>query len=82
MERTRNDILISLKQRRGARGTVKHAKVLLDGTTLAPKLAKVKVALFWATIHISDFRSGGIRDDIFVFPLQKYSSEYRYVDNR
>ena len=82
MERTRNDILISLKQRRGARGTVKHAKVLLDGTTLAPKLAKVKVALFWATIHISDFRSGGIRDDIFVFPRQNYGSEYRYEDNR
>ena len=82
MERNSNGILITLKQRHGAHGTVKHAKVLLDANTLAPKLIKVKVALFWGNIRISNFRSGGISDDIFVFPRSNYSSDYKYVDNR
>lgn len=82
MEKTKAGIVITLKQRQGARGTVKHAKALLDSRTLAPILVKVKVALFWANIHITDFRSGGVTDDIFIFPREKYGSDYHYVDNR
>ena len=82
MERTQNGLLLTLKQRRGARGTVKQAKVLLDERTLAPKLLRVKVALFWANIRITDFRSGNIADSIFVFPKERFGSGYRYDDKR
>lgn len=82
MERTRGGIMISLKQKRGAHGTVKHAKVLLDAQTYAPVLLKVKVALFWANIKISNFKAGGIGDDVFVFPAANYGSDYRYDDRR
>lgn len=82
MERTNAGIVITLKQRRGARGTVKHAKALLDATTYAPKHIKIKVALFWANILITDFKSGGISDDMFVFPRQNYGSDYTYDDKR
>jgi len=82
MERVNNNIVITLKQRRGAKGTVKQAKVALDAHTHAPKYAKVKVALFWAKIQISNFKSGGISDNLFVFPRSSYGSEYEYIDKR
>jgi len=82
MERTNAGIIITLKQRRGARGTVKQAKVILDNDTYAPKLIKVKVALFWANIKISNFKAGGISDDLFVFPAANYGSDYKYDDRR
>ncbi len=82
MERANGNIIITLKQRRGAKGTVKQAKIALDARTHAPKYAKVKVALFWAKIQISNFKSGGISDDLFVFPRSSYGSEYEYIDKR
>ena len=82
MERVNAGIMITLKQRHGARGTVKQAKALIDAQTYAPILIKIKVALFWANIKISDFKSGGISDDLFVFPKANYGSDYRYDDRR
>ncbi len=82
MERTNAGIVITLKQKHGAKGTVKQAKALLDSHTYAPQHIKIKVALFWANIHISNFKSGGISDDIFVFPTGDYGSDYQYVDKR
>ena len=82
MERVNAGIMITLKQRRGSRGTVKQAKALIDAQTYAPILVKVKVSLFWANIKISNFKSGGISDDIFVFPAANYGSDYKYDDRR
>ena len=82
MERTNGGIMITMKQRRGARGTVKLAKALIDAQTYAPILIKIKVALFWANIKISNFKSGGISDDIFVFPSANYGNDYRIEDHR
>ena len=82
MERTDEGIWFTLKQIRGAKGTVKHAKALVDANTLAPIHVKVKVALFWANIQISNFQSGNISDDIFVFPRNQYDRQYRTVDHR
>ena len=73
---------ILLKQRRGAKGTVKQARALLDPRTHTPKLVKVKVALFWANINIRNFKAGGISDDLFVFPSSNYGKNYKYVDKR
>jgi hypothetical protein len=77
-----NDILLILKQHRKAKGTIKEVRALIDAQTLAPKYVKIKVALFWAKIRISNFKSGGITDDMFVFPRHKYGSDYKYVDKR
>ncbi len=82
MERNQGAILIKLKQRRGARGTVKQAQVLLNADTYAPISARIKVMLFWANIKISNFKSGGISDDLFVFPRSNYGSDYRFEDKR
>ena len=75
-------ILLTLKQHKGAKGTIKEAKVTLDPKTLYPTHVKVKVAFIWANISISNFRPGGIQDNIFVFPRNRYGSEYKYVDKR
>lgn len=82
MERTDEGIWFTLRQRRGARGTVKQVKALVNSETLAPLLVKVKVALFWANIRITNFRSGNISDDIFNFPFVTYSQGYRFLDHR
>ena len=82
MENQGQTILIRLKQKRGARGTVKEARVTLDASTLAPQHVKVKVALFWANIKISNFQSGNISDATFVFPRSQYGNDYRYIDKR
>lgn len=74
--------VLVLKQKKGAKGTVKEAQVILDAKTHAPEMARVKVMLFWANIKISNFKSGGISDDLFVFPREKFSKSYKYVDNR
>lgn len=82
MERDKDDIIITLKQKRGAKGTVKHAKAVLDAKTLAPKHVKVKVVFFWANIIIKNFKAGDVSDNTFVFPRAKYGSDFKYVDKR
>lgn len=73
-------LLITLHARSGTKG-IRHVKALVDRHTFAPKLLKIKVAFFWATIKISGFQSGGIRDDLFHFPRETYRN-YQYLDKR
>ena len=79
---TREDdgLLVTIKAKKGVDG-VKEARVLLDLVTHNPKRIRVKVAFLWATINISNFKSGGIDDNVFVFPRAQYS-EYKFVDKR
>ena len=76
------DILLILKQHRKAKGTIKEVRALIDAQTLAPKYVKIKVALFWAKIRINNFKSGGISDDMFVFPADRYKEGYKWIDKR
>lgn len=82
MERTTEGIWFTLRQRQGARGTVKLVKALVNSETLVPVLVKIKVALFWANIHITNFRSGNISDELFQFPFVTYAQGYRFLDHR
>lgn len=82
MSRTSEDIILTMKQRKDAKGTVKEAKATIDAKTFAPKHIKVKVAFIWANIWISNFKAGGITDNLFVFPRSRYGSDYKYVDRR
>lgn len=77
-----SDLLFILKQRKKAKGTIKEVRALVDAKTLAPKFVKIKVALFWAKIKISNFKSGGISDDMFVFPAKNYKEGYKRIDKR
>ena len=77
-----SDLLFILKQRKKAKGTIKEVRALVDAKTLAPKFVKIKVALFWAKIKISNFKAGGISDDMFVFPAKNYKEGYKWIDKR
>ena len=77
-----SDLLFVLKQHKKARGTIKEVRALVDSKTLTPKYVKLKVALFWAKIKISNFKYGGISDDMFVFPAKNYKEGYNWIDKR
>ena len=74
-------ILLTLKQRKGAKGTVKEVQALVTSTDYAPIRLRVKVSFIWTTIHISRFKSGGIADNVFLFPREKYKG-WKFVDKR
>lgn len=42
---------------------------------------RIKVAFFWTTVKVSNFKSGGISDDIFVFPRDQYQ-DWKMIDKR
>ena len=77
-----NVLLLTLKQKKSAKGTVKEAQIALDAKTLSPLSARIKVLLFWANIKISNFKAGGIDDAIFTFPAKDYATGYKKVDKR
>lgn len=62
-------------------GGIRHLKAVIDRHTHNPIALKIKVAFFWTTVKLSGFSSGGIDDNIFVFPRQKFKS-YKFVDKR
>jgi len=74
-------LLLTLKQKKKAKGTIKEVKALVKRKTYEPIRLRIKVAFIWTTVKISNFRSGGITDDIFVFPRSKYS-DWKFVDKR
>ena len=71
---------ITLKAKRGVKG-IKEARVLLDLQTRYPKSLRIKVGIFHTTIKISNVKTGGIGDDVFVFPREKYK-DYQFIDKR
>ena len=79
-DKKNNAYAITLKAKKGVKG-IKEARVLLDKQTRAPMSIRVKVGIFSTTIHISNFRVGGISDNLFVFPRQQYAN-CEFVDKR
>ncbi len=82
IKREGEDYVITLKQRKGAKGTIKEARVTLEPKRLSPTHIKIKVAFIWANISISNFKTGGISDSMFVFPRSRYAKGYKFVDKR
>lgn len=64
---------ITLKAKKGVKG-IKEARCLLDKKTRYPLSVRVKVGIFHTTIKISEFKVGGITDQLFEFPKEQYSS--------
>ena len=80
MATTRDTYTITLEARKNVKG-VKHAKVIIDRKTRAPKYLKIKVLWFWTTVNISNFKSGNVSDSTFKFPSEKYKG-YTLIDER
>lgn len=82
MEQQADGLMLKLKQRKGAKGTIKEVHALIDADSYAPKHVRLKVAFFWTNIKITKFRFGGMSDKMFVFPRSKYATGYKIVDKR
>ena len=74
-------LMLTLKQKKHAKGTIKEVKALVERGTYAPIRLRIKVAFFWTTIKVSNFKSGGISDDLFKFPAENYK-DWKFVDKR
>ena len=72
--------IITLRAKKGVKG-IKEAQALLDKRTRYPIHVRIKLGPIWTTIKISNFKSGGISDNTFVFPRGKYVG-YRVEDHR
>lgn len=71
---------ITLKAKKGVKG-IKEARVMLEKGSLNPTSIRIKLGIFHTTIKISNFQTGGISDELFKFPEEKYRN-CEFVDNR
>ena len=72
--------MITLKAKKGAKG-IKEIHALVKRQTYEPISLRIKIAFIWTTIAISDFKSGGITDEMLRFPAEKYK-DYKFIDKR
>ena len=73
--------MLTLKQKKGAKGTIKEVQALVANRTYAPIRLRIKVSFFWTTINITNFKAGNINDKTFVFPRERYK-DWKFVDKR
>ncbi|MBQ7451174.1 MAG: hypothetical protein IJV60_01290 [Prevotella sp.] len=79
--RQSDGLMLTLKQKKGAKGTIKEVKALVAYKTYAPIRLRIKVSFFWTTINITNFKAGNINDKTFVFPRERYK-DWKFVDKR
>ena len=60
---------------------IKEVVAVVNKNNLHPKSLNIKLAWFRTTVMITEFDSGNISDDIFVFPKNKFK-DYEYIDHR
>jgi hypothetical protein len=82
VERDGDLLLLTMKQLKKAKGTLKEVRAWVKPGSYAPVKLRIKVAFFWTTVNISNFKSGGITDDLFVFPRKNYQEGWKFVDKR
>ncbi len=73
-------LMLTLKAKKGKKG-MKEIHALVERQTYHPIRLRIKVAFIWTTIKISDFKSGGITDEMLRFPKEQFK-DYKYVDKR
>lgn len=73
-------LMLTLKAKDGVKG-IKEIRALVERKTYHPIRLRIKISFIWTTIKISDFRSGGITDDMITFPKEQYK-DYKFVDKR
>lgn len=73
-------LMLTLKAKKGKKG-IKEVQALVERKTYYPIRVRIKIAFIWTTIKISNFQSGGITDEMLVFPKDKFK-DYQFVDKR
>ena len=73
-------LMLTLKAKKGAKG-IKEIQALVKRQSYEPISLRIKIAFVWTTINISNFKSGGITDEMLRFPVEKYK-DYKFVDKR
>lgn len=73
--------LLTLKQKKKAKGTIKTVKAWVTKKGYEPVRLRIKVAFVWTTVKISNFHTGGIDDSIFIFPQQQFK-DWEFIDKR
>ena len=73
-------LVLTLKAKKGAKG-IKEIQALVKRQSYEPISLRIKIAFVWTTINISNFKSGGITDEMLRFPAEKYK-DYKFVDKR
>ena len=73
-------LLLTLKAKKGAKG-IKEVQALVKRQSYEPIRVRIKIAFIWTTIKVSNFKSGGITDEMLRFPAEKYK-DYKFVDKR
>jgi len=73
-------LMLTLKAKKGAKG-IKEIHALVKRQTYEPISLRIKIAFIWTTISISNFKSGGITDEMLRFPAEQYK-DYKFVDKR
>ena len=73
-------LMLTLKAKKGAKG-IKEIQALVKRQSYEPISLRIKIAFIWTTINISNFKSGGITDEMLRFPAEQYK-DYKFVDKR
>ena len=73
-------LMLMLKAKKGAKG-IKEVHALVKRQSYEPISVRIKIAFIWTTIKISNFKSGGITDEMLRFPKDQYK-DYKFVDKR
>ena len=73
-------LMLTLKAKKGAKG-IKEVQALVKRQSYEPIRVRIKIAFIWTTIKVSNFKSGGITDEMLRFPAEKYK-DYKFVDKR
>ena len=73
-------LMLTLKAKKGAKG-IKEIHALVKRQSYEPISLRIKIAFIWTTINISNFKSGGITDEMLRFPEERYK-DYIFVDKR
>ena len=73
-------LLLTLKAKKGTKG-IKEVQALVKRQSYEPIRVRIKIAFIWTTIKVSNFKSGGITDEMLRFPAEKYK-DYKFVDKR
>lgn len=72
---------ITAKVKNSSMMGVKHVTAVVNKKTLYPQSLKVKVAFFSTTVKITNFKTGNISDNTFVFPKSRFAG-YKLEDHR
>ena len=73
-------LMLTLKAKKGTKG-IKEVQALVKRQSYEPIRVRIKIAFIWTTIKVSNFKSGGITDEMLRFPAEKYK-DYKFVDKR